>query len=357
MDAQFGNDPGKIEAYQRFWRRNSASRPLIGFSLKTWFPLDEFSASAAWPVDMVLCPDDVVVEVFLDDQDAQVAAEAGFGDDVFRGGAPARSIFWCCGGLDCGMRVLPGNIVAISQKQPWERSLGKKMDPSHPWTAKYLTYLDALNARAAGRYPIGIGSLAGPLDYAVAIRGHEQTVVDMLEEPETARRFLDEMTGYFLDLVQAAQARISAFYNGSFDAQYQLWAPGSSVRMQEDAIAVLSPDLYRDFIMPLDRRIASAYEYPFMHLHSSSMIVLDHLLELTEIKCFQVTCDVGGPALEQMLPYYARIQKAGFPLLLCGALSVAECVRLAQTLDTAGLYLNIMLENADAVGECRDALL
>lgn len=356
MAAYFGNDPAKRDSYLRFWRREPAARPLIGFSLKTWFPLDEFSASAAWPENMLLSPADVDPAAFLDDQDAQVAAEADFDDDVFRGGAPARSIFWCCGGLDCGMRVLPGNIVAVPQALPWEESLGRRVNPEHPWTAKYLAYVDALVERSAGRYPVGIGSLAGPLDYAVAIRGHEQTVVDMLEEPEIAARFLGEMAEYFLDLAKAAEARIPCFHGGTFDAQYQLWAPGSIVRMQEDAIAVLSPDLYREFVMPIDRRIASAYDYPFMHLHSSSMMVLDHLLELAEIKCFQATYDVGGPSLEEMLPHYRRIQRAGFPLLVCGALTVAESVELAERLDPAGLYLNIMLEDAGRIGEYRNAL-
>ena len=53
----FGNDPAKIEGYRRFWNRDPVDRPLVGFSFKSWFPLDEFSASAAWPQDSFLTPE------------------------------------------------------------------------------------------------------------------------------------------------------------------------------------------------------------------------------------------------------------------------------------------------------------
>ncbi len=44
----FGNDPAKIERYRAFWDRSPVARPLVGFSVKSWFPLQEFAASAAW---------------------------------------------------------------------------------------------------------------------------------------------------------------------------------------------------------------------------------------------------------------------------------------------------------------------
>ena len=53
----FGNDPAKIERYRRFWAREPVERPLVGFSLKTWFPMYEFAASRAWQGLDHLTPD------------------------------------------------------------------------------------------------------------------------------------------------------------------------------------------------------------------------------------------------------------------------------------------------------------
>ena len=46
VHSPFGNDAAKIEGYRAFWQRAYVARPLIGFSLKSWFPLQEFAAKA-----------------------------------------------------------------------------------------------------------------------------------------------------------------------------------------------------------------------------------------------------------------------------------------------------------------------
>lgn len=41
----FGNDPNKVAKYKAFWNRDTMEQPLVGFSYKSWLPLDEFCAS------------------------------------------------------------------------------------------------------------------------------------------------------------------------------------------------------------------------------------------------------------------------------------------------------------------------
>ena len=69
MSHPFGNDPAKIEGYRRFWTREPMERPLVGFSLKTWFPMDEFAASRAWKGSERLTPDMIHPEDFVEDQE------------------------------------------------------------------------------------------------------------------------------------------------------------------------------------------------------------------------------------------------------------------------------------------------
>ncbi len=345
MKYEFGNDPAKAERYKKFWNREPVKRPMVGFSFLSWFPLDEFSVSAGWPKGCELTPDMVHPEEFLDEWEGHIREGEILDDDLIRGCSPLQSIFWCCGSLGCKMKVLPGNIVAIDQSLPWEKVLGLKGYLDHPWFRKYLEFIDALVARAAGRYPISHGTLVGPLDYAVALRGHEQTVIDMIDEPENARRFMEEMGDIFLNFTKAAWSRIPKYLDGYFDAQYRIWAPGSIARMQEDAIAVMSPKLYQEFIQPVDRRIAKSFQNPFMHLHATSMMVLDELLEVKEIKAFEINQDVGGPPLEWLIPYLQKVQKAGVPMILRGDFSTEDVRRLMGSLNPEGLYIYILVKN------------
>ena len=52
--APFGNDPVKTERYKAFWSRADVARPLVGFTMRGWFPLEEYAATRAWPVNLSL---------------------------------------------------------------------------------------------------------------------------------------------------------------------------------------------------------------------------------------------------------------------------------------------------------------
>ena len=117
----FGNDPAKIARYRAFWARADVPRPLVGFSFKSWFPLDEFSASARWPKDQPLTPDMVEPEEFLDDQERLLREGEQIEDDILRGASPSQAVFWCCGSLGAAMRV-PMAAARASQPSGPQRS-------------------------------------------------------------------------------------------------------------------------------------------------------------------------------------------------------------------------------------------
>ena len=52
----FGNDPDKLDRYRAFWSRADATRPLTGFTLAGWFPLQEFAACRPWQAHRYLDP-------------------------------------------------------------------------------------------------------------------------------------------------------------------------------------------------------------------------------------------------------------------------------------------------------------
>ncbi len=113
--------------------------------------------------------------------------------------------------------------------------------------------------------------------------------------------------------------------------------------------------LYRRFLQPVDRELAAHFPCAFMHLHSTSMFLLDTFLEIEEIRCFQVNYEVrsGGPPVAGMIPHWRKIQAAGRPLLLRGSLTPDEMRLLMDSLDPRGLYLYVMIENMAEVEALR----
>lgn len=46
-EAAFGNNPVKIERYKAFWSHAEVARPMVGFTMRGWFPLEEYAATRA----------------------------------------------------------------------------------------------------------------------------------------------------------------------------------------------------------------------------------------------------------------------------------------------------------------------
>ena len=347
----FGNDPRKVERYQAFWDRAEVARPLIGFSFKSWFPLEEFAASAAWQSADYLTPDMVEPRAFLDDQERLLREGETLEDDIFRGACPSQAVHWLVAMLGVPLRILPGSILGEPQHLPWEALADVRLDREGPWFKMYVEFIDALVQRSAGRFPVSHATLLGPTDLFAVLRDHSQSVMDVLEEPDRASRLLWRLTEIFHEATQEAWQRIPLYQGGYYDAQYQLWAPGPIVRMQEDASGLYSPAMYRRYVQPLDRWLAGHYPCAFMHLHSTSMFLLDDFLEVDEIRCFEVNYEVGsgGPPIEGMLPYFQRVQEADRPLLVRGSFTPDEMRCLVDGLEPRGLYVYVMVETMEEV--------
>ena len=169
--------------------------------------------------------------------------------------------------------------------------------------------------------------------------------MDLVDEPERASELLWRLADCFCEVQQEFWKSMPLFHGGYFDAQYSLWSPRPIMRLQEDATAVYSPALYRKFVQPVDRALASRFPCSFMHLHSTSMFLLDAFLEIREIQCFEINKDALGPSTAAMIPHYRKVQSAGKPLLIRGALGAEEVRLLLDSLEPRGLFLNIMVKN------------
>lgn len=354
----FGNDPHKIGRYRAFWECAAVDRPLVGFSLKTWFPLQEFVASAAWQTADYLTPEMVEPAAFLDDQERLLREGELIEDDILRGATPSQAVPWLDGMLGGKLRILPGSVLGEERCLSWDELADVGLDRDHPWFLKYVAFIDALAERANGRFPVSHGTLHGPSDLHASLRGHSQSVLDLLHAPSKTQALLARLSEIFREVTVEAWKRIPLYHGGYFDAQYQLWAPGAIIRMQEDASGLYSPALYRQFLQPVDRALASHFECAFIHLHSNSMFLLDAFLEIEEIRCFEVNYELisGGPPVKGMVPYWRRIQQAERPLLIRGSFTADELRLLVDSLDARGLYLYIMVDDLEEVGRLRDVL-
>ena len=115
--------------------------------------------------------------------------------------------------------------------------------------------------------------------------------------------------------------------------------------MQEDGSAFLSPALYVKYLQDEDERQASSFPYSVIHLHSSSLFLLDAILDVESLKCIQINKDVGGMDVSGMLPFFEKVQGRGKRLLIRGKLDHDDLKLLRSELSPNGLYLQIVVES------------
>lgn len=355
--APFGNDPAKIAGYRAFWNREPVRRPLAGFTLVGWFPIDEFAASRAWGPAEYLTPGMIDPEAFLPDHLRMLREGEWMDDDIIRGACPGQvAIPWLPAMLGCAMRILPHNVLGEEQGLPWEQALEVRLDRGNPWYCKYFEFADALVRASAGRFPVSHSAELGPTDLLAALRGHTQSVWDLADEPAKSAEVLELTAAIFRQATEELWASLPLFHGGCFDAQYSLWAPGPIARLQEDATAFYSPAYYRKFVQPVDRKLAAGFANSFIHLHSTSMFLLDAFLECEEIRCFEVNQDAVGPPVREMAAHFRKVQRAGKPLLIRGSFQPDEMRLLMDSLDPRGLFLNIMLRDRQEIDALRAVL-
>ena len=96
-----------------------------------------------------------------------------------------------------------------------------------------------------------------------------------IDHAEAIRRLLEVCADIFINIAQRWLILTPRYYGGyAVRHTLGLWAPGMAVLFQADAMRNLSAQMYRDFLLDIDQRIAAQFEYPIIHTHSCSAHIL-----------------------------------------------------------------------------------
>ena len=345
----------KVKRCNAFWTGAPVERPMIGFSLGGWFPFQEYTAMRKFRGQTrPLTADQIVPAEFMKDYDNIVAQWEEVDDDVIRSVAPIAPFPW--------LESMLGSAIDVGEDSVWAREGDfdfadiNKLDfsESNPWRRKYLEFAAALKGHFGDRVPIGQPIMRGVSDLIAALRTSTRMIFDLYDHGEEILRLGRLLTAFMVKLVKDQQDVTGPFNGGYCIEQYTLWAPGRILRMQEDASALVSPDLFDKFLKEEERRQAAAFPYSLIHLHTSSLFLVDRICTIEPLKCLQINKDAGKIAVPQMIPYLKGVQGRGKKLLVRGKLTRDDLALLRQSLSPAGLFLQIVVESAAETKELKE---
>ncbi len=111
---------------------------------------------------------------------------------------------------------------------------------------------------------------------------------------------------------------------------FRIWGPGKTAKVQCDACAMFSPEMFRDFVKPALAEQCAWLDHAIYHLDGTQCIChLDHLLAIDSLRAIEWTPQAGieGGAHERWFPLYKRILDAGKSVQIMGG---GPCHRSAR---------------------------
>jgi hypothetical protein len=336
----------RLDRHYRFWRMEETDRPVVSFSLGSYFFAQRFEAAAPLLVhNKEILPEMINPKDFLADYERQYQESLETGQDAFWVAEPFAALPWMEGMLGCKIYGAEESFWVEATLKDWDDLDKIARIEENPWFKKYLEFIEVLVEHSNGRFPVGQPILRGPSDMAGTLRGQSQFIMDLYDRPDQVKKLLAVATSAFLKVIQAQKKIIPEFHGGTSMGFYHVWTPGQCIWYQEDLSALFSPSLYREFLLEPDTILSNAYPYSAIHLHPASFFILDDLLSIDGLKAIEVNLDVGGPSMEEMLPYLQKILRKK-PLILWGALTEEDIRLVLQELPSRGLFLVLVAPTA-----------
>jgi hypothetical protein len=261
--------------------------------------------------------------------------------DLFRTATPYVRVPWVEAVLGTPIRatIQGGSMRTLAFVEDWSDWENRSVKRDEDWFDLLKRLTEMMAERSGGRYALVHTLMRGPSDLAEAVLGPELMSFSMYDHPRALRRFLEEATETFIEVLKQQEARIPPVAGGYVNP-FGIWAPGTVVRTQCDATAFLSAGHYAEWYLPYDVEICEAVDYSIIHLHSCSLHTADVLLEVERPHAVQVTLETepSGPPLRDILPVFRKIL-GGKPLILDGPLTEEEVRWLRDELPPDGLCI------------------
>lgn len=312
-------EPARLERHRAFLKRELSDRPLfhciIGFYMHQVFP----RLSEDIPRGPVT-PDQIRVDLFLEDCERLYQAYKELDDDFPFVGEAFVFVPWMEAIMGCPIQNSGTSMWAEPAVNDWETWHWEKPSlDSNPWAQKLLELTEALVEHSAGRYPVATTLMRGLADMLSAMRGPSRFPLDFYDCPDTIRRAAELCAEVWIEVGKAQLALIPASSTGYVGGGPGIlfWAPDKIIWLQEDAMALLSPKIFREFILPLDRRICREFPYVGFHLHGSALWAIDDLVLVPELDVIELNYEAAESDVEGTFAGWRKIQEHK-PLIIWG---------------------------------------
>jgi hypothetical protein len=217
-----------------------------------------------------------------------------------------------------------------------------KLNANNEWYNRIMRVTEYAASHSGGRYSVSFTDIGGVMDILASFLTPKDLILAMMRKPQIIHRcraiILEKILRIYDDL-----EKIFAKYNLGYNAWMSIWCPKPWYPIQCDFCYMLSPKLFREFVLPDIQAQAAHMKYAIYHLDGPGELpFVDDLLKVPEITGIQWVPGVQNQIIGQSngadcwMPLYKKIQAAGKNLVLDPPEQwIAKCYK---QLDPRGLY-------------------
>ena len=186
-------------------------------------------------------------------------------------------------------------------------------DPDDPWLQVHMSLIERGLSEAGGRFLVGIPDLIENIDTLAQLRGPEPLMEDLLDRPDWVERQIWDINEVFFRVFDRMFDRVRDPWGGNAFAFFKIWGPGKTAKVQCDAGAMISAEMFRRFVQPALAAQCEWLDFSMFHLDGTqAMHHLDALLETEHLNAIEWTPQAGvetggGPRWYHL---YRRIRAA-----------------------------------------------
>ncbi len=198
----------------------------------------------------------------------------------------------------------------------WDNPPSFELDFSAPWWQKMESMCTEALEFAAGKFFVTIPDGHGGTDGLAGLRGQQQLCYDFADRPEVVREAIKKLDQATIDYYERLFPLFHRYQEGACGF-VPAWGPGNTMTSQCDFLALVSPDMSKELIMPGIRMETDYLGHSVFHLDGPRALPhLDMLLEMPGVEAIQWVPGSGNPSASHWLEYLKRVQQAGRSLWL-----------------------------------------
>jgi len=221
-----------------------------------------------------------------------------------------------------------------------ERHPELRFDPANRWFKVHCDLLEEAMRQCRGRYVVGLPDLIENIDTLAQLRDPQTLMMDLIERPAWVQQRITQINRAYFDAFDALVEHIRQPWGGNGYCSFYLWGPGRTAKVQCDAGAMISTEMFRRFVLPALTEQCRWLDYALFHLDGTTALHhLDALLEIEALDAIEWTPQAGiEPGGDpRWYPLYQRILSAGKSVQVVGVRP--EQVRpLLDAIGGAGVY-------------------